>query len=138
MGGAAGAGREVAGKAEQFALALWTRGLPVHRMSLPRAQVGPYLFSRAKPKDYSFLSEKADRNEKLPAPEHGELVGAEMRALLPYTPPWVLDPSYDRVSHSLHVLCFTCISRYLAMNGPSWADRLAWVERPCAVLGCWR
>ncbi len=63
-------------------------------------QVGPYLFSKAfaVPTKYAGkLGEQADSDRLVEVPDAGTPVTAEMRALLPFTEPWVQSPDYERV-----------------------------------------
>lgn len=42
-----------------------------------------------------------DNDHKVPAPEPGLLVQTQYRNALPLLEPWVTDPDYERVGHSL-------------------------------------
>jgi hypothetical protein len=57
-------------------------------------------FTKKTPEDNyrNVLDMKADEEEDVRVPDHGDPVSEEMRSLLEFTEPWTIEPDYDRVS----------------------------------------
>lgn len=54
------------------------------------------MFSGDRPKDYSFVTEAADKNENIRTPAAANVTD-EMRRIIPLTPEWTFWPDYERV-----------------------------------------